>query len=98
MCSDRIQDRDADVAAQHLDQAFARLLPRLVNGQEDVRLAVVAVAKNVIHACLQGRSLQQTDRDALATLEKGLGTTHQPAWPAILSGLHFHQCSLKHGL
>jgi len=76
---------DAALNAALLDDAFDRLVPQLAAGQEDVRLAAVAVLKNTVHDCMGGGVGRQHE-GAFASLEAALGPTHQEIWVPVLSG------------
>ena len=54
-------------------------------GQEDVRLAAVAVLKNMVHECLGGE-VGGEHEGVFASLEAGLGPTQQEIWISVLSG------------
>ena len=77
---------DASLGVSLLDDAFDRLVPQLAAGQEDVRLAAVAVLKNTVHDCMNGSAVGSQHESAFASLEAALGPTHQEIWAAVLSG------------
>ena len=54
-------------------------------GQEDVRLAAVAVLKNTVHECLSG-DVGSEHEGIFASLEAALGPTQQEIWISVLSG------------
>ena len=54
-------------------------------GQEDVRLAAVAVLKNTVHECLSGE-VGSKHEGVFASLEAALGPTQQGIWVSVLSG------------
>ena len=83
----RMHETAPDLAAQHLNQAFARMLPLLIAAQEEVRQGAAGAMKNLVNDCLDSSSLAGEQREALTQLENGLGATHEEAWPAVLSGM-----------
>ena len=77
---------ESELAAEHLNQTFCKMLPLLTASHEEVRQGAAGAMKNLVHECLSRSSPGEQQREALSQLEKGLGATHQEAWPAVLSG------------